>query len=106
VVSNTLKSASAWRNSTIISGDVAAAVREMKQQPGKNILVDGSSVLTQFLAEHDLVDEYVLHVYPIVLGSGKRLFPNGKRLDMTLVESSALPTGVVYMRYRPTAPKG
>ena len=104
VVSTTLESASAWRNSTIIRGDVADEVRKLKNEPGKNILVDGSSVLTQFLAEHDLVDEYVLHVYPIVLGKGKRLFPPGKRLDMTLVESSPLPTGVVFMRYRRASP--
>jgi dihydrofolate reductase len=106
VVSTTMKSASAWRNSTIISHDVADEVRKLKQQPGKNILVDGSSVLTQYLAEHDLVDEYSLHVYPIVLGGGKRLFPQGKRLDMTLVEASPLPTGVVFMRYRRAVPNG
>lgn len=104
VVSNTLESASAWRNSTLIRGDVAEAVRELKQQPGKNILLDGSSVLVHFLAQHDLIDEYSLHVYPIVLGSGKRLYPEGKRLDLTLVEASPLPTGVVFMRYRRSEP--
>ncbi len=103
VVSTTLKSASAWRNSTLIRDDVVEAVRQLKQQPGKNILVDGSSVLTQVLAQHDLVDEYSLHVYPLVLGGGKRLYPEGKRLDLTLVEASPLPTGVVFMRYRRTA---
>ena len=76
------------------------AVRHLKQEPGKSILMEGSSVLAQALAEHDLIDEYSLHVYPIVLGGGKRLFPAGKRLNMTLVEASPLPTGVVYMRYR------
>ena len=100
VVSTTLQSASAWRNSSIITDNVAESVRELKQQPGKNILLDGSSVLAHTLAENDLVDEYRLHVYPIVLGGGKRLFPEGKRLDMNLVEASAMPTGVVYMRYR------
>ncbi len=100
VVSTTLDSASAWRNSTLIRDDVIEAVRHLKQEPGKNILMDGSSVLAQALAEHDLIDEYSLHVYPIVLGGGKRLFPAGKRLNMTLVEASPLPTGVVYMRYR------
>jgi len=100
VVSTTLPSASAWRNSTLISDNVVSAVRQLKQQSGKNILVDGSSVLTPVLAENDLVDEYLLHVYPIVLGGGKRLFPVGKRLNLTLVEASPLPTGVVYMRYR------
>ncbi|GAB4436290.1 MAG: dihydrofolate reductase family protein [Anaerolineae bacterium] len=103
VVSTTLESASAWRNSTLIRDNVVETVRQLKQQPGKNILVDGSSVLIQTLAQHDLVDEYSLHVYPLVLGSGKRLFPPGKRLDLTLVEASPLPTGVVFMRYRRTA---
>jgi dihydrofolate reductase len=100
VVSTTLKSASAWRNSTLISGNVVETVRQLKQQPGKNILVDGSSVLAQALAQNDLVDEYSLHVYPLVLGGGKRLYPPGKRLDLTLVEASPLPTGVAFMRYR------
>jgi dihydrofolate reductase len=103
VVSTTLQSASAWRNSTLINDDVVGTVRRLKEQPGKNILVDGSSVLNRVLAENDLVDEYSLHVYPLVLGGGKRLFPEGKRLDLTLVEASPLPTGVVYMRYRPSA---
>lgn len=103
VVSTTLQSASAWRNSTLIREDVVEAARQLKQQPGKNILVDGSSVLTQVLAQNDLVDEYSLHVYPLVLGGGKRLYPEGKRLDLILVEASPLPTGVVFMRYRRTA---
>ena len=103
VVSTTLKSASAWRNSTLIRDNVVETVRQLKQQPGKNILVDGSSVLIQVLVQNDLVDEYSLHVYPLVLGGGKRLFPEGKRLDLTLVETSPLPTGVVFMRYRRSA---
>lgn len=103
VVSTTLESASAWRNSTLIGENVVEAIRQLKQQPGKNILVDGSSVLIQALAQNDLVDEYMLHVYPLVLGGGKRLYPEGKRLDLTLVEASPLPTGVVFMRYRRTA---
>ena len=100
VVSRTLSDASAWRNSTIIRDNVVERIRELKQQPGKNILVDGSSVLTKALASNDLVDEYSLHVYPIVLGAGKKLFPEGKRIDLKLVEASPLPTGVVFMRYR------
>jgi dihydrofolate reductase len=103
VVSTTLDSAAAWRNSTLIRDDVAESVRALKEQPGQNILLDGSSVLTKLLAEHDLVDEYALHVYPIVLGSGKRLFGPDARRDLTLVEASPLPTGVVYMRYRRAA---
>jgi dihydrofolate reductase len=101
VVSTTLTSASAWRNSTLISGNAVEAVRQLKQQPGKNILVDGSSVLIHMLVQENLVDEYSLHVYPLVLGGGKRLFPEGKRVNLKLVESQALPTGVVFQRYRP-----
>jgi len=100
VVSTTLESASAWRNSTLISANIIETVQQLKQQPGMNILVDGSSVLAPLLTENDLVDEYCLHVYPIVLGSGKRLFQGGKRFNFNLVEVSPLPTGVVYMRYR------
>ena len=100
VVSRTLKSASLWRNSTIIRDDVVESVRRLKQEPGKNILLDGSSQIVPLLAQHDLVDEYSLHVYPIMLGSGKRLYPEGKRINLTLVETSPLPTGVVYLRYR------
>lgn len=101
VVSTTLKSAEGWRNSTLISGNVIEEVRKLKEQTGKNILMDGSSVLIHTLAENDLVDEYNLHVYPLVLGSGKRLFPEGKRIDLELIESRALPTGVVFQRYKP-----
>ena len=100
VVSTTLEAASAWRNSSLISDNVVESIRGLKEQPGKNILLDGSSVLAHTLAENDLVDEYSLHVYPLVLGSGKRLFPEGKRTNLTLVEASPLPTGVVFMRYR------
>jgi dihydrofolate reductase len=101
VVSNTLKSADEWRNSNIISGDVVEEIRKLKSQPGKNIIMDGSSVLLHALIENDLVGEYALHVYPLVLGIGKRLFPDGKRLNLKLIESSALPTGVTYQRYQP-----
>ena len=72
----------------------------MKNQPGKNIIMDGSSVLLHALIANDLVDEYALHVYPLVLGQGKRLFPAGKRLNLKLIESVTLPTGVVYQRYQ------
>jgi dihydrofolate reductase len=103
VVSSTLKSATAWRNSILISENVVEIVRKLKQQPGKNILLDGSSVLAPLLAENDLVDEYSLHVYPLVLGGGKRLFPVGKRINLSLIQVQPLPTGVVFMQYRRTA---
>ena len=101
VVSTTLASPAGWRNSTLIRDNVVEEVRKLKQEPGKNIVLDGSSVLAHTLAENDLVDEYALHVYPLVLGSGKKLFPDGKRIPLKLVESQALSTGVVFQRYEP-----
>jgi dihydrofolate reductase len=99
VVSTTLPTASAWRNSTLINSNVVEEVRALKAQPGKNIMIDGSSVLVHTLAEHDLIDEYSLFVYPVVLGSGKKLFPDGTRANLRLVESRPFPTGVVLMHY-------
>jgi dihydrofolate reductase len=100
VVSTTLKSAADWRNSTLISSNVVDEVRKLKEQPGKDIFIDGSSVLIHTLAENDLVDAYNLHIYPLVLGGGKRLFPDGKRINLKLVESRTLPTGVVFQMYQ------
>jgi dihydrofolate reductase len=99
VVSTTLTSATAWRNSTLISGNVLDEVRALKAQPGKNLLIDGSSVLIHTLARNDLIDEYRLIVYPVVLGGGKRVFPDGVRLNLRLVEAQPLPTGVVLTHY-------
>ena len=105
VVSTTLTSTAAWRNSTLISGNVAEEVRALKAQPGKNILIDGSSVLIHSLAQNDLIDEYHLLVYPVVLGGGKKVFPDGVRLNLRLVEARPVPSGVVLTHYtveRPT----
>lgn len=99
VVSNTLTSADAWRHSTIISGDIMAQVRALKEQPGKDILIDGSSVLVHSLAEHDLIDDYWLIVYPLALGGGKRVFADGTRLNLKLVEARPLPSGVIITHY-------
>jgi dihydrofolate reductase len=99
VVSTTLTTASAWRNSTLIKSSVVEEVRALKAQAGKNIAIDGSSVLVHTLAQHDLVDEYSLLVYPLVLGSGKKLFPDGVRINLRLIESHAFPSGVVLMHY-------
>ena len=101
VVSTTLKSADAWRNSTIIREDVVDAVSRLKEQPGKDIYVDGSSVLVHALAEADLVDEYHLLVFPIVLGSGKKVFPGGLHVPLKLINTKPFPSGVVLMRYQP-----
>ncbi len=99
VVSATLQSADAWRNSTIIRDNVVEEVRTLKAQPGKNIYTDGSSMLVHTLAQHNLVDEYSLLVYPLVLGGGKRVFPDGVKIDLKLIESKPFPSGVVLMRY-------
>jgi dihydrofolate reductase len=106
VVSTTLTDVSAWRNSTLIKDHVVEQVRALKAQPGKNILTDGSSVLVHTLAQNDLVDEYSLLVYPLVLGGGKKVFPDGLWAGLRLVETRTFPTGVVLMRYaveRPTS---
>ena len=105
VVSNTLTSADAWRNSTLISGDVVGAVRALKAQPGKNIIMDGSSVLIQTLAQHDLIDEYYFLVYPVVLGGGKKVFPDGVRQNLRLVGARPLPSGVVLTHYTVERPE-
>lgn len=101
VVSTTLTSTALWRNSTIIKDNLVEQVKALKAQPGKNILLDGSSVLAHTLIEHDLVDEYSLLVYPLVLGGGKKLFPEGTRVNLRLVETHPFPSGVVLMRYVP-----
>lgn len=101
VISTTLKSADAWRNSTIISENVVDEVRKLKAQPGKDIYVDGSSVLVHTLARNDLVDEYSLLVFPILLGSGKRVFPDGFHSGLKLIETKSFPSGVVLLRYQP-----
>ena len=100
VVSATLKDTSLWRNSTILRGNVVEEVRKLKGQEGKNILLDGSSVLAHTLIENDLVDEYMLHVYPLAFGTGKKLFPDDKPVSLKLVEATPAPSGVVFMRYR------
>jgi dihydrofolate reductase len=101
VVSTTLKSADAWRNSTIIGHNVVEEIRKLKAQPGKDIYVDGSSVLVHTLAQADLVDEYHLLVFPIVLGSGKRVFPDGFYAGLKLTETKTFPSGVVLLHYQP-----
>jgi dihydrofolate reductase len=101
VVSNHLASGALWPETTILRGSVVEEVRRLKNQPGKNILIDGSSVLMHTLIENELVDEYALHVYPLVLGMGKRLFPAGKRVNLKLIESTPTVGGVIFQRYQP-----
>jgi dihydrofolate reductase len=102
VVSKTLEKP-IWRNTTIIRGDVVKAVRDLKAQPGKNILTDGSSQLAHVLLANDLVDELHLLVYPISVGGGKRLFPEGASPKFTLAHATPYPTGVVGLHYKKAA---
>ena len=98
VVSSTLRKP-IWRDTTIISGNVIEAVRNLKAQPGKNIATDGSSQLVHALIADDLVDELHLLVYPITLGSGKRVLPNGVHTTFGLLSATPYPTGVVGLHY-------
>jgi dihydrofolate reductase len=98
VVSKTLETP-IWRNTTIIRDDVVNAVRALKAGPGKTILTDGSSELVHTLLANDLVDELHLLLYPLAVGGGKRLFPEGVHTKFTLKEASPFPTGVVDLHY-------
>jgi dihydrofolate reductase len=98
VVSKTLETP-IWRNTTIIRDDVASAVRALKAAPGKNILTDGSHELVHTLLEHDLVDELHLLLYPLTLGGGKRLFPEGVHRTFALKQATSYPSGVVGLHY-------
>lgn len=102
VVSTTLDKAD-WNNSTIISGNVAEEVANLKEQGGQDILINGSGKLIQSLMPDNLIDEYRLLVYPIVLGSGKRLFQGGIDTTLKLVESRVFDSGVILLRYQPAA---
>jgi dihydrofolate reductase len=99
VVSSTMTDPE-WQNSRILSGDVLEAVRALKQQPGKDIVVTGSITLCHALIEHGLVDEYRLFVYPVVQGRGRRLFPDGFACPkLRLVEAKPFRSGIAYLRY-------
>jgi dihydrofolate reductase len=98
VVSRTLQTPT-WRNTTIIREQVVESVRALKAEAGKNILTDGSSQLVHALLTNDLVDELHLLVYPVTLGNGKRLFPDGWETQFTLKSALAYPTGVVGLHY-------
>jgi dihydrofolate reductase len=99
-VASTGLSAPEWAGTTVIAGDVPGEVARLKQQPGKPILVVGSGNLTQTLMRHDLVDEYQLWLHPIVLGTGKRLFPEGSpTASMRFVESTTTGSGLVILTY-------
>lgn len=99
VVSTTLTQAD-WQNSTLLSGDVAEAIARLKQQPGKNIAISGSATLVRWLLGEGLLDELHLLLFPLVLGSGRRLFENGStQVPLTLVDAKTFSTGVLSLSY-------
>lgn len=98
VVSKTLENP-IWRNTTIIRDNVIESIRALKEQPGKNILTDGSSQLVHAMLENDLVDELHLLLYPLLLGNGKRVFPNGAHATFALTSTTPYPSGVVGLHY-------
>jgi dihydrofolate reductase len=90
-----------WKSSRLLGPDVPAAVEKLRAEPGGEIRVWGSTQLIRTLAEHDLIDEYRLAVYPVVLGAGKKLFSDGFALTrLTLAETRALQSGVLVNTYR------
>ena len=98
VVSRTLEQPT-WRDTTIIRENVIESVRALKAQPGRSIVTDGSSQLVHALLAHDLVDELHLLVYPLTLGSGKRVLPTGVHATFALTSATPYPSGVVGLHY-------
>jgi dihydrofolate reductase len=104
VVSTTLDNVDEWQNSTLIKDNVVEEITKLKQQPGKNIGMSGSATLVRSLLRDGLLDELNLLIHPIVVGKGKRLFPDGtEQHGLELVESKTFSTGVIHAIYRPAA---
>jgi dihydrofolate reductase len=102
-VASTTLTAPEWGPTTVLTGDVPAAVAELKQRPGRELQVHGSGGLVRTLHEHDLVDEYRLLDFPVVVGEGRRLFPDrGVATGLALVDSRTTGSGVAIHVYRPT----
>ena len=100
VASRTLAEPLPWQNSTLLPGDAAEAVAALKQQPGPDLVVMGSGELIGSLRPRALVDEYVLMIHPLILGAGRRLFPEGAPADLRLADSVTTTTGVIIARYQ------
>lgn len=102
VVSTTLEEPLEWQNSTLIKGNLAEEITELKRLPGKDITIIGSAALVQSLLADGLLDELRLMVHPLVLGGGKRIFEDrGDQKALELLDSKMFDTGVLYLTYRP-----
>ncbi|HEX5440046.1 MAG TPA: dihydrofolate reductase family protein [Ktedonobacterales bacterium] len=105
VASTTLTEPLPWQNSTLLKGDVAEAVASLKQQPGKDIVILGSGELIQTLMRRNLIDQFVLLIFPLVLGSGRRLFSDdGAFATLRLANTVTTTTGVVIATYQVAEP--
>jgi dihydrofolate reductase len=105
VASRTLKEPLAWKNSTLLQGDAADAVAKLKEELGKDLLIMGSGELVQSLMRRGVVDEYVVLIHPLVLGSGRRLFTDGGSFAaLRHVSTKTTASGVVIATYRPAEP--
>ena len=102
VASTTLREPAPWPNTTLLYGDVADAVSALKRKPNNDLVIMGSGELIQTLMRHDLIDEYMLVIHPRVLGTGRRLFPDGGTpASLALVSARATSTGALIAVYRP-----
>lgn len=105
VASRTLKAPLPWQNSTLLEGDAAGAVAKLKRESGKDLLIMGSGVLVESLMRSHVIDEYILLIHPLVLGSGRRLFPDGgANATLRLVSTKTTPTGVAILTLQPADP--
>lgn len=103
VVSSTLKEPLPWMNSTLLKGDLPTAIRAIKAEEGGDIIIFGSGILIQSLMKHNLIDRYLLLIHPIILGSGRQMFPNGGTpATLRLVSAKATENGVVVATYEPS----
>jgi dihydrofolate reductase len=101
-VPSTTRMDTSWQGTHFISGDLEAAIRELKAMPGRELQVHGSGELLRWLLERDLVDELNLRIHPVIVGDGLRLFPeHGQTHDLELVDSMATSTGVMIQTFRP-----
>ncbi|MFI5287825.1 MAG: dihydrofolate reductase family protein [Candidatus Dormibacteria bacterium] len=103
IASTTLQEPLRWPNSTLLRGDIADAVRALKAESSGVLAIMGSGVLIGSLMVADLIDEYLLMIHPLVLGSGRRLFPEKVHAQLRLTNSTTTPTGVVIATYEPAA---
>ena len=102
VASTTLEEPLSWMNSTLLQGDAAEAVAKLKKEPGNDLVILGSGELVQSLMRRNVVDEYVLLIHPLVLGSGRRLFTDGGAFAaLRLVNRKTTTNGVVIATYQP-----